>query len=164
MQNTQCNAIHNTICSHSEPFVFTKPLETLAAFMFFFLFFLSFSLALSLFRRFSLCCFLYVLFCYGIRDSFYLSLPFRSLLTFMTIFFFPLSLLSLSLSFSLSFSICAEALTACSYDVCSVKILISIWINISSLIMECECTKPYTFKILLSDTSMNSIKNEWKYT
>lgn len=56
----------------------------------------------------------------------------------------------------------AEALTACSYDVCSVKILISIWINISSLIMVCEFTKPYTFKMLLSGTSMNSIKNEWK--
>lgn len=111
LQNTQCNAIHNTICSHSEPFVFTKPLETLAAFMFFFRFFLSFSLALSLFRRFSLCCFFYVLFCYGIRDSFYLSLPFRFLLTLMTIFFL----------------LCrAEALTVCSYDVCSVKILISI--------------------------------------
>lgn len=39
----------------------------------------------------------------------------------------------------LSLSLYAEALTVCSYDVCSVKILISIWINISSLIMVCEC-------------------------
>lgn len=144
LQNTQCNAIHNTICSHScTPSTLRAHPSTLPAYL---------SLSLWLYEWMRVKEFLLQTSWNSRRIHF--PLAFHSLFMCFVLLWhswFVLLITSIPLLVDIhdnpffspfirfALSLYAEALTVCSYDVCSVKILISIWINISSLIMVCEC-------------------------